>query len=105
MRKRLGTKLYDTDTSELMADTVFGQLYRKKTREREWFLVSENVLEPMTEAEAKAMLGESYRPVKEPDTHWIMIRVDRETHKKIATEAKKRGVSIAQLMKTIVEKL
>ena len=105
MKKRIGTKLYDTATAEFISETVFGNLYRKRTRDREWFLLNGDIIMPMSDAEIKAMLGEvSYRE-KEPDTGSIMIRVDRETHAVIARKAKEDGVSITEEMRRITKNM
>ena len=105
MKKRIGSKIYDTSTSELITETVFGMLYRKRTREREWFLVSDAHILPMEDAEARAMLGETAYREREPDTSSIMIRVDRETHAIIAEKAKKDGVSITEEMRRIMKNM
>ena len=105
MKKRIGSKLYNTETSEKIADVGIGILYRKKTREREWFLLIGNYIEPMTDAEARAALGENAYHEKPPESKRIMIAVDRQTHAKIAKMAKMEGLPISEFMKKLVEKL
>ena len=105
MKKRIGSKLYDTEKSELIAETVMGDVYRKRTREREWFLVSGDHVIPLTDAEARAMLGENAYPERKIDTDSIMIRVDRETHAVIARKAKADGLSITAEMRQIVKNM
>ena len=99
MKKRIGSKLYNTETSELVYATDLGNLYRKRTRDREFFLVNGKHILPMTEAEARAMLGESSYIEKKPENARIMIGVDRETHAKISQVAKKKGVPISEFMR------
>ena len=41
MKKRIGTKLYDTDTSELVCEYDMGKVYRKKTGDGEFFVHNE----------------------------------------------------------------
>ena len=105
MKKRIGSKLYDTETSELIADVGVGILYRKKTREREWFLQIGQCIEPVEEEQARALLGENAYHEKPPESKRIMIGVDRQTHAKIARAAKKEGLPISEFMKKISEKL
>lgn len=108
MKKRIGTKVYDTESSELIADTIWGDIYRKKTRNREWFIVYRSPggkIETLSDAEARAMLGESSYREKEPDTNSVMIRVDRETHAVIAKKAKEDGVSITEEMRRITKNM
>ena len=105
MKKRIGTKLYDTETAELITASAFGKLFRKRTRGREWFLLNGNHIVPMTDREARAMLGESSYKEREPDTKTVMIRVDRETHGIIAKKAKADGLSITEEMRKIVKNM
>ena len=99
MRKRIGTKVYDTATSEEICSVEGGQLYRKRTRDREWFLVSGDNIEPLEDEDARAMSGNYADP--EPESKDIMIRVDRETHARIAEIAKERGVTIGEVVKQL----
>lgn len=103
MKKRIGTKLYDTETSEKVADVGVGILYRKKTRKREWFLLIGDLIEPVDDKQAKALLGEDVKVEKKPDTDSVMIRVDRETHNKIANRAEKENLPITKFMKKWAE--
>lgn len=104
MKKRIGTKLYNTETSEMVADVGVGVLYRKKTRlDRGWFLVIGNDVEPLEDAQACALLGENVYHERQPESKRIMIGVDRQTHAKIAREAKKEGLPISEFMKKIAE--
>ena len=106
MKKRIGSKLYDTDTSELIAETVMGDVYRKRTRDREWFLVNvADYIEPLDDAEARAMIGESSYRERPPESKRIMIGIDRETHDKIASAAKRQGVSIADVIRQLAKTL
>lgn len=99
MKKRIGTKLYDTDTSEKIADVGVGILYRKRTRKREWFLLIGDYMDPIDDKQAKALLGEDVRVDKEPESDKTTIWVDRETHKKIADKADAEGLPISQFVK------
>ena len=101
MKKRIGTKLYDTDTSERIADVGVGILYRKQTRGREWFLEIGDNIESLTEPEARALLGDTVR-IERPQSDAVMVRVDRETHNVIAQKAKMLGISMTEAIRRIV---
>ena len=106
MKKRIGSKLYDTETSERIADVGVGILYRKKTRARDWFLLIGKNVEPLVDEQAKALLGESsYLINKIPPPTAYMIRVDRETHKKISQKAKEAELPVTQYMRKIADEL
>ena len=105
MKKRIGTKLYDTDTSEMVADVGVGILYRKRTRKREWFLLIGDNIEPLDDKQAKALLGEDVRFEKKPDNDCTTIRVDRVTHEKIEKKAEEKGLSIAKYMRKLFDTL
>lgn len=99
MKKRIGTKLYDTDTSEKVADVGVGILYRKRTRKREWFLLIGDNIKPLDDKQARAILGDDVRIERKPDTDSTWIRVDRATHEIISTHADQEGLPITTFMK------
>lgn len=105
MKRRIGSRLYDTDSSELIAETDFGTIYRKRTRGREWFIRyhDPDMIEPLEDAEARAMLGESSYRDPEPESKRTWISIDRETHDRIARYAKARGLSIGEAVRTLTE--
>lgn len=106
MKKRIGSKLYNTETSEYIADVGGGDLYRKRTREREWFLVmGGDHIEPVDDAQARALLGESSYREKPRESKRINISVDLQTHAKIARMAKRDKMGIAEEIKWMVERL
>ena len=105
MKKRIGPRLYDTDTSEMVADVGVGIMYRKKTRDREWFLLAGEHILPMTESEARAALGESSYIEKSPEPTMYHIRVDRETHERITSAARKEGISMAEVVRKMAENM
>ena len=103
MKKRIGTREYNTETSELIAHLVTGDLYRKRTRDHEYFLLTGEIITPMSEPEARAALGErSYQP-KKPE-YWF-IRVNQETHDKIAAEAKKQHTTMTEIVRQFAKRL
>lgn len=103
MKKRIGTKLYDTATSEMIAYVGVGILYRKRTRKREWFLLIGDNIEPLDDKQAMLLLGEDVRAERKLDTDSVMIRVDRVTHNIIAKRAEKEGLSINKYLRKIVD--
>lgn len=103
MKKRIGTREYDTDSAELIAHLVIGDMYRKRTRGREYFLLSGEIITPMTEQEARAALGESYQKDKDPE-YWF-IRVDKKTHDAIAQAAKTNHCSMTEIVRQFAKRL
>lgn len=99
MKKRIGTKLYDTETSEKVADVGVGILYRKRTRKREWFLLIGDFIEPVDDRQAKALLGEDVRVLRAAEPVTTTIRVDSETHRKIEARADAEGLPISKFVK------
>lgn len=109
MKKRIGSRNYDTETSEFIASVFGGDLYRKRTRDREYFLLSQSdsgaKILPLLEKEAKAMLGDDVRIDRKLETYVTYIRVDRDTHDIIAKLAKENGLSITKTLKMIISKI
>ena len=105
MKKRIGSREYDTDSAELISETGVGTVYRKRTRGREWFLLIGDKIEPLTDDEARAIIGETVYRERQPDPDAWMIRVDRETHERIADEASKTGRSMTEIVRRLSETL
>lgn len=106
MKKRIGTRDYDTDKSELICDIEGGKLYRKCSRGREWFAVFDNyAIRPLNEDNSrdKELIKIGMQYVNESIPEKTTIWVDRETHSKLAYTAKRKGISISELVKNIVE--
>ena len=106
MKKRIGSKLYDTDTSELVCSIDGGQLYRKRTRDREWFAVfDDGTIRPLDVYDPLDMaLMETGRQVSDfdkPEPAEYRIRVDRETYNKIAEKANAEGIHMSELIRRI----
>ena len=109
MKKRIGSKLYDTEKSELVCSVEGGQLYRKRTRDREWFAVMDNgTVRPLDVYDPMDMLlmeTGHVPPETEPESKDIMVRVDRKTHAVIAAEAKRQGCSISEMIRKMSENM
>lgn len=101
MRKRIGSRDYNTESSELIQDVGIGLLYRKRTRGREWFLLIGDDLEPVSDDQARALLGDSVYVEHQPEPQSWMIRVDKETHDRITTAAYIAGISASELVRQL----
>ena len=99
MKKRIGSREYDTESAELIAEAGVGTVYRKRTRGREWFLVIGDRIEPLTDDEARSIIGETVYRERQPDPESWFVRVDKETHDRLSAESKRRGVPISVLVK------
>jgi hypothetical protein len=94
MKKRIGSKLYDTETSELIRSIEGGQLYQKRTRDREWFAVMDDwTIRPMPEMTDK------------PEPTEYRVRIDRETYYRIAGKAKAENCSMSEVIRELVSEL
>lgn len=107
MRTRIGSKNYDTETAEFITETVFGTIYRKRTRAREYFfLPNGGSIQPLTNQEALAMLGESSaRPKPKPEPQEYRIRIDRETYDRIAAAAEAQSLPMAAIVRQLSQTL
>lgn len=109
IKKRIGSKLYDTNTSECLCTIEGGILFQKRTRDREYFAVMDDgTVRPLDVYNPFDMLlmETGYVPAEpEPESKDIMVRVDRETHAKIAAEAKRLGISITEMVRRMAENI
>lgn len=67
MKKRIGTKLYDTDKSEFICDSTMGKIYRKRTGLGEYFAHNESrdKIIPLEYDSAKEIVKEADRAAYE----------------------------------------
>lgn len=107
MKKRIGSKLYDTETAEYLCAIDGGQLYQKRTRDREYFAVMDDgTVKPLDAYNPLDMLlMETGRIPERQQSDHVMVRVDRETHNVIAGLAKADGLSITEEMRKIVKNM
>ena len=56
MKKRIGTKLFDTDTSDLVCESALGQIFRKKTGLGEYFSCKDGMIIPLEYETAKDII-------------------------------------------------
>ena len=111
MKKRIGSKLYDTETAELLCSIDGGKLYQKRTRDREYFAVMDDgtirpldVYDPLDVAlmETGRLPDGSFA---DPEPREYRVRIDRATYKKIFDAAKVEGVSMSQIVRRCVENM
>lgn len=108
MKKRIGSKLYDTETSELVCEIDGGRLYRKCTRDRGWFAVyDDGSLRPLDVYDPRdiALMETGHTFVESSERERTNISVDRETHSRIAAAAKNAGLPMSLFLKKISESL
>ena len=103
MKKRIGSRIYDTESAELLKETELGKLYRKRTRDRECFIVSpEGAILSMPDDEARDWLDEDLPP-KRTGSSGYFVRIDRETHEYLDRIAEARGMSIVGVVRQLVK--
>ena len=95
MKKRIGTRIYDTETADLIHEAGGVRVYRKQTRGRECFAEIGGELHPLTEAEA----SQYCRPA-EPKTYFV--RLDHDSHAKLAEIAKSEHCTMSEAVKRLI---
>ena len=109
IRKRIGSRLYDTESSECVCTIDGGFLFQKKTRDREWFAVyDDGSVRPLNPCDPLDMLlmetGHTFTD-PQPETASTSIRVDRWTHGRIQDAAREKGLSISEFLRQYAETL
>lgn len=104
MKKRIGSRIYDTDTSELVCSIEGGQLYQKRSRGREWFAVMDDgTIRPLDVYDPIDRLlmetGHGLPDLDKPEPQEYRVRVDSDTYHQIADRAKSDGCSMSQVVK------
>lgn len=111
MKKRIGTKIYDTETSECCKVTENGRLFRKRTRDKEYFFAYSNGdIVPLTDEDIRdleanlvtAQLGDLFASQKATGSSGYQVRVDKQTHDKLRKASKEQGVTISTVVKELV---
>ena len=110
MKKRIGSKLYDTESSELVCRIDGGQLYRKRSREREWFAVyDDGRVRPLDVSRPQdvALMETGNLPADAFDyePHGVMVRVDPATLAFLKQKAAERGISVSALVRKLARNL
>ena len=112
MKKRIGSKLYDTDTAEPICSIDGGRLYRKRTRDREWFAAfDDGSIRPLDPYDPIDMLlmETGHLPagaLEDPEPVYAdRIRVDPDTHARISAASKRLGCSMAEVVRRLAKDL
>lgn len=95
MKKRIGTRIYDTETADLIHEAGGVRVYRKQTRGRECFAVEGGELRPLTAEESA-----HYCEPTEPTTY--LVRLDRESHTRLAELAKAEDCTMSEAVKRLI---
>lgn len=105
MKKRIGSRLYDTETSEPVCGIEGGQLFRKRSRDREWFAVmNDGTVRPLDVYDPiDVLLMETGKlpdgALDDPDPISDKIRVDPETYQRVHAAARSAGVSMGRIIR------
>ena len=107
MKKRIGSRIYDTDTSELVCSIEGGQLYQKRSRGREWFAVmNDGTIRPLDVYNPMDMLlmetGKLPADLTKAEPKEYRVRLDAETYDLVSEAAESEGVSMSQIVRRAV---
>jgi len=107
MRKRIGSRIYDTESSELVCSIEGGQLYQKRSRGREWFAVMDDgtvrpldVYDPLDRLLMET--GKLPEDLTKPEPVEYRVRVDPETYEMISKAAESEDVPMSQIVRRAV---
>ena len=110
IKKRIGSKLYDTTTSECLGEIEGGILFQKRSRDREFFAVMDDgTIRPLDVYDPDDRLlmetGHDLPDLDKPEPQEYRIRVDAETYHRIAEKADSDGCSMSQVVKRLADQL
>ena len=108
MKKRISTKLYNTDTADLVCEKDGVILYQKKAKGRELFIVDEHGIKPVSTEQALAVFPDakiSQRVNGAVGTFGYHVRVSKDTYEKLLKVANDKNISIANVIAMLSEKL
>lgn len=115
MKKRIGTKLYDTDTAELVCDYDLGKVYRKKTGNGEFFVHNEktgiiialeyDTAKEIIKANAPKDVFDNLFSLKGKDTTKKMIPISMSDYDKLRLKraSAKRKMSMSEYIVWLIE--
>jgi len=102
MKQRIGSRIYDTETSEKICSVGEGILFRKKTRGREWFILMDGgTILPLEEW--NPLIPEDLR--SKPDPAEYRVRLDRSTYDQINAAAVRDNISMAEVVRRLAQNL
>lgn len=107
VKKRIGSKLYDTNTSECLCTIDGGILFQKRTRDREYFAVMDDgTIRPLDVYNPMDMLlmetGKLPVDLMKAEPKEYRVRLDAETYDLVSEAAESEGVSMAQIVRRAV---
>ena len=113
MKKRIGSKLYDTDRGELiLQDPITGQDLYKQPKKRSFYLFDGGSIEPLTFDQAAEIIRskgdpELYRYLEvKPDARGCTkISVTVRHYNKLQAFASRQGLSVKSLIESFIDSL
>lgn len=105
MRKRISTKLYDTDTADIICHKEGVFLYQKRARERGLFIVDGDEITPITKDQAMEMFPGAEISPRSIGSSGYRICVDKETYNKLLKTAQRRNTTMSNIVAMLVEDL
>ena len=107
IKKRIGSKLYDTNTSECLCTIDGGILFQKRTRDREYFAVMDDgTIRPLDVYNPMDMLlmetGKLPADLTKAEPKEYRVRLDAETYDLVSEAAESEGVSMSQIVRRAV---
>lgn len=113
MKKRIGSKLYDTDRGELiLKDPITGQDLYKQPKKRSFYLFDGGTIEPLTFDQAAEIIRSKgdpdllqYLEVKPDARGCTKISVTVRHYNKLQTFASRRGQSIKSIIESFIDSL
>ena len=109
MKKRIGTKTYNTEKSECILPAA--NLYKQPLK-RSFFTFDGETITPLTFDQAAEILrgaGDpallSYLEVKEDNRGRVRVAVDAEHYRRLSEYSRKTGISCSKLVESFIDSL
>lgn len=102
MKKRIGSRIYDTNTAERICSIEGGSLYQKRTRNREWFAVyDDGTIRPLDPYDpSDQYLMETGKPAAlQPEPAEYRIKLDADTWHTIKDTALRTNTTMAEVVR------
>lgn len=105
MRKRISTKVYDTDTADIISKKEGLYLYQKRSRERGLFIVNGDKIIPVSRDLAMAMFPDAEISPRSVGSSGYRICVDQKTYDKLLNTAQRRNTTMSNIVAMLVEEM
>lgn len=108
MSKRIGSRVYDPEKSEMICEIDGGKIYRKRSHGREWFTVfDDGAIRPLDENNSKdrELIEIGLQNVHETKPSRTTVWVDRETYELLSKYADKNRMNISEALAIIVRRV